>query len=120
MRGTARKNHVYAHAVPEMIGLGDSRITASTMPRATPIAIASTVSSSVVRTPPSTGGANMLSSMKRHWNAGLVTSMLTNIATSTATTAVATQRPGCRTGTALITSGSDGASVRGTVTTRSG
>ena len=52
-----------------------------------------------------TAGRNMLSSMKRHWNASLVTSMWTNIAATIARTTVATHRPGCRTGTAVMASG---------------
>jgi hypothetical protein len=75
------------------------------IPSATPMTIDSTVSSSVVRTPSMTGGRNMFSSMKLHWNASLVTSMWTNIATMIARTTIATQRPGCRTGTALMASG---------------
>ena len=39
--------------------------------------------------------------MNDHWNAGFVTSMCTNIADSSSTTALATQRPGCRTGIAV-------------------
>ncbi len=104
-RGTARKNQVYAHATVEMIGFGDSRMTAMTMPSRTPRIIASTVSSRLVRTPSSTGGRNMLRNMNRHWNASFVTSMCANIATSTAMTASAAQRPGWRTGTARMGSG---------------
>ena len=78
---------------------------AITIPSATPMIIASTVTISVVRTPSMTGGRNMLSSMKRHWNASLVTSMWTNIAATMARTTIATHRPGCRTGTAVMASG---------------
>src|SRR5512132_3818640 len=78
---------------------------AITIPSATPMIIDSTVSSSDVFTPSMTGGRNMLSSMKRHWNASLVTSMWTNIAATMARTTIATQRPGCRTGTAVMASG---------------
>src|SRR5215213_9571178 len=80
-------------------------MTAITTPRATPMIMARMVTSSDVRTPSMTGGRNMLSNMKPHWNAGLVTSMWTNIATRTAMTTMATQRPGWRTGTALTVSG---------------
>ena len=69
------------------------------------MSIASTVMISVVRAPRSTAGVNMLSNMNSHWNTGFVSSMCTNIATSTAMTAAAIHRPGCRTGTALICSG---------------
>ncbi len=43
--------------------------------------------------------------MNDHRNRSLVTSTCMNIAASTASTAIITQRPGCRTGTALIGSG---------------
>ena len=56
--------------------------------------MASTVMISVVRAPRRTASLNMLSTMKSHWNTGLVTSMWTNMAASTAMTAAATQRPG--------------------------
>src|SRR4029453_179600 len=78
---------------------------AITIPSATPMIIASTVTISVVRTPSMTGGRNMLSSMKPHWNASFVSSMWTNIATTMARITIATQRPGCRTGTAVMASG---------------
>src|SRR3954453_22202734 len=86
-------------------------MTASTTPSRTPSTIASTVMTNVVRAPRRTAGVNMLSNMKDHWNTGLVTSMWTNIATSTAMTAVAIQRPGGRTGTARIGSGGAGRAV---------
>ena len=54
----------------------------------------------------------MLSTMKSHWNTGLVTSMWTNMAASTAMTAAAIQRPGWRTGTARICSGGAGVVLR--------
>ena len=57
-----------------------------------------------VRTPLKTGGVNMLSNMKPQLKASLVTNMCTNIAARTASTAIATHRPGCRTGTALTAS----------------
>jgi hypothetical protein len=79
---------------------------AITIPSATPMTIDSTVRVSDVRTPSMTGGRNMLSNMKRHWNASLVTSMWTNIAATMARTTIATHRPGCRTGTAVMASGS--------------
>src|SRR6266545_3521806 len=67
--------------------------------------IARTVRISDVCTPSTTGGRNMLSNMKRHWNALFVTSMWTNIADRIAMTTMATQRPGWRTGTAVTASG---------------
>src|SRR5829696_7429669 len=78
---------------------------AITIPRATPMTIDSTVRVSDVRTPSMTGGRNMLSSMKPHWNASFVRSMWTNIATTMARMTIATHRPGCRTGTAVMASG---------------
>src|SRR4029453_16565686 len=78
---------------------------AITIPSVTPMIIDSTVRVSDVRTPSMTGGRNMLSNMKRHWNASLVTSMWTNMAATMARTTIATQRPGCRTGTAVMASG---------------
>src|SRR6476469_300014 len=67
--------------------------------------MARTVMTSVVRAPRSTGGRNMLSNMKRHWNTSFVSSMCTNMAISSAMSPAAIQRPGCRTGTARISSG---------------
>src|SRR5215216_248988 len=87
------------------MGFGDSRIMAITIPSATPMIIDSTVRRSDVFTPSMTGGRNMLSSMKLHWKASFVTSMWTNIAATMARTTIATQRPGCRTGTAVMASG---------------
>ena len=72
----------------------------------------------VVRAPRSTAGVNMLSNMKLHWNTGFVSSMCTNIAMSTAMTAAAIHRPGCRTGTALICSGGAGRVVVSVVMAR--
>ena len=57
------------------------------------------------RTPSRTRWSNRYFPTVSHRNLGLVTTLLTSIATSTASTATATQRPGCRTGTALISSG---------------
>ena len=73
-----------------------------------PSAIARTVMMRTVRTPLKTGGVNMLSNMKPQLKASLVTNMCTNIAARTASTAIATHRPGCRTGTALTASGGAG------------
>src|SRR6266508_219620 len=93
------------HAAPESTGFGERRITAITTPSVTPMTIARTVRISDVCTPSTTGGRNMLSNMKRHWNALFVTSMWTNIADRIAMTTMATQRPGWRTGTAVTASG---------------
>ena len=49
--GVPRKNQMYSQLPPETSGLGDSRMTDSTSPSTTPIAIAMTVSSSVTRRP---------------------------------------------------------------------
>src|SRR5918993_952686 len=78
---------------------------AMTTPSATPMTIDSTVRVSDVRTPWRTGGRNMLSNMNCHWNASFVSSMWTNIAATMARTTIATHRPGCRTGTAVMASG---------------
>src|SRR4051812_8617647 len=90
------------------------------MPSRTPTAMARTVMINVVRAPRSTGGRNMLSNMKPHWNTGFVTSMCTNISARTAMTAAATQRPGCRTGTARICSGGAGRVVLSVVMSADG
>ena len=92
-------------------GLGDSRITARMMPSVTPISMEKIVSRIVPRTPAMIGGRNALSTMNAHWKWSFVMSMCKNIETSTARTAIATQRPGCRTGTALIGSGRARSSV---------
>ena len=63
--------------------------------------IDSAVSTRVFFAPLSTGAEKALSRMKPHWNAVFVTSMCTNMADSSSTIALATQRPGWRTGIAL-------------------
>ena len=82
--------------------MGDSRITASSTPPTIPIAIDSTVRISVLRRPRSTGSENRYWPTTSHWKFGFVRNEWTSIATSTTITTTATQRPGCRTGTALI------------------
>ena len=105
-RGTARKNQVYSQATTRRIGLSDSRITAMTTPSVTPMSIARMVIRIVPRTMPwMTGSLNMLSNMNDHSNLSFVTSRCTNMAVRTASTATATHRQGCRTGTALMGSG---------------
>src|SRR5579859_3010197 len=96
---------MYTHAPPLSSGLGDSRRTASTVPRMTPIAMATTVSSSVRPSPAMISCAAKYWPTVSQWNRGLVTSACTSIANSTRTTAAGTHRPGCLTGTALISSG---------------
>lgn len=49
--GVPRKNQMYDHAIDEVTGFFDRRITASRMPPTTPITIDRTVSSSVWPTP---------------------------------------------------------------------
>src|SRR5689334_18080312 len=90
-------------------------MTATTMPSSTPSSMASTVMINVVRTPRITGGRNMLSNMNPHWNTGFVSSMCTNMRASTAMTAAATRRPGCRCGTARICWGGAGRVVLSSV-----
>jgi hypothetical protein len=46
-RGTARKNQMYAQATTLSSGLGESRMTASTTPSATPMSIEKMVSRTV-------------------------------------------------------------------------
>src|SRR5918998_1633864 len=102
----ARKNQVYSQDTPRRTGLSDSRITARMTPSATPKIIASTVTRMVPFQNPSTTGDWIITSKTNgQSNAGLLTSRFTNIAASTASTAMATQRPGCRTGFARISPG---------------
>ncbi len=76
------------------------------MPVLTPSSIASTVTSRVpISRPLTTGSANMESSTNGQLKDSLVSSMLTNIATSTAMAATASHRPGWRTGTASMRPG---------------
>ena len=49
--GVPRKNHMYNQLTLDTTGLGDSRITAITMPSTTPMSMASTVSSRVTTIP---------------------------------------------------------------------
>ena len=82
-RGTARKNQTRTpRHHRDRTGFGDSLITASRMPRATPMIIDSAVSTRVsLRRRLSTGAEKALSpGLKPHWNAGFVTSMCTNMA----------------------------------------
>ena len=76
------------------------------------MAIEAAVSHSVVQTPCTTGSVNAFWDWNCHAQFGFVRTLLTAIATSTAMTATATHRPGCRTGTALIGAGRVSRSVR--------
>src|SRR6266536_3718445 len=80
---------------------------AITIPRLTPMSMEKMVSRMVPRSPSSTGGLNIILSLKMydHWKCSFVISRWTNIASRTASIPTATQRPGCRTGTALIAAG---------------
>ncbi len=49
--GVPRKNQMYSQLAPDTSGFGDRRMTASNTPSTTPIAIAITVSSIVIRSP---------------------------------------------------------------------
>ena len=106
-----RKAHVYSHAAEDSSGLLLSRITATRTPSPSPMTIEATVSQSVLRRPSRTGPVKALS----RWNAqpqlGLVSTLLTAIASRTASTATVIQRPGCRTGTARMDPGRASASV---------
>src|SRR5882757_8294747 len=112
--GVPRKNHTYDHADPDTTGLGDSRMTASTVPSTTPITMASAVSSSVATSPCITVPVVKYFLTRPQRQAGLENSVCTSIAASTATE---THRPGCRTGTAVIRSGAadPATSVPGTI-----
>src|SRR4051812_2396783 len=85
-------------------------------PPTTPTIIDSTVTSSVpFRKPLITGCWFIAWKTKCQSNALLVTNRCTSMATSTAITAIATQRPGCRTGTASIAPGRSAAEAAGRV-----
>src|SRR5262245_28590464 len=105
---------MYTQLDPLTSGFGDRRITASTMPKAMPIAIAITVSSMVSTSPSSTRRE------KKYWPTTpqpkpfSVTRPCTNMAASTAMTTEATQRPGWRTGTALMSAGPAAGGTSGT------
>jgi hypothetical protein len=75
---------------------------ASAMPPTMPISIDSTVRINVLLSPLRTGPENRYRPTTSQRNPSLVRIVLTSIAASTASTAIAPQRPGCRTGTALI------------------
>src|SRR5689334_15094462 len=81
------------------------------MPSATPRTIDKTVSTRVFFAPLITGAEKALSLMNDHWNAGFVTSMCTNIADTSTTPALATHRPGWRTGIALTSARVDAVGV---------
>ena len=70
-----------------------------------PMSIDSTVRISVLRRPLRTGPENRYLPTTSQRKPSLVRIVLTSIAPSTASTAIATHRPGCRTGTALIGAG---------------
>src|SRR5215212_2034392 len=80
-------------------------MTASTTPRTTPMAMATTVSSSVSTSPCRMRPENSVSPTTPHSKRGLVASERISAAETTSTTAAATHRPGWRTGTASIASG---------------
>ena len=88
------------------MGLSDSRITAKITPKVTPKTIARIVTRMVPFQKPSiTGLWTIASRTNGQLNAGLKINMLRNMSASTAITAMATQRPGWRTGVALISPG---------------
>ncbi|WP_452176591.1 hypothetical protein [Kitasatospora saccharophila] len=91
--------------MPESTGFFDSRMTASSTPPTTPISMDSAVSSRVTQMPCTTVGSRSVAPTKSQSSAGLVSRTCSSIAPSTATTATETQRPGWRTGTALMVSG---------------
>src|SRR5882757_543497 len=111
--GVPRKNQMYPPATLVSTGFGDSRMTARISPPIAPIAIASTVSIRVLRSPLSTTSENMYWPTTGQLNRGLVKIAFTNCAASTASTTTDTQRPGWRTGTALIGAAPVGAELAG-------
>src|SRR5436190_19368737 len=103
--GVARKNQMYSQLAPETSGLGDSRMTASSTPSSTPMVIALTVSSSVMTTPSRMRWSNRNSPTTCHSSCLFVATEWISEAANSRIRAPATQRPGRRTGTALISSG---------------
>ncbi len=96
-----------------MIGLGDSRMTARTMPSTIPMAMATAVSSSVTSSPRRTRDENRYWPTTSHWKRGSRlpprstvenASEWTSMAASTSRTAALTHRPGWRSGTAVSVS----------------
>src|ERR1700682_1912769 len=103
--GVALKNQIYSQLVADRSGLVDSRITASTTPKITPIAIALTVSSSVSSTPSRILWSKRYSPTTCHSIRLLVATEWTSEPPNIRIRAAEAQRPRCRTGTALISSG---------------
>ena len=68
--GVPRKSQMYVHAAPETSGFGDSRITASSTPRAIPITIDAAVSSSVTTRPSRIRGEANQWAISPHWKRG--------------------------------------------------
>src|SRR5918998_1078753 len=102
----ARKNQVYSQDTPRRTGLSASRITARMTPSATPKIIASTVTRIVpFQNPSTTGDWIIASKTKGQSNAGLLIRRFRNIAASTASTAMATHRPGWRCGLVDVAEG---------------
>lgn len=91
--------------MPESSGLGESRITARMMPPTTPMIMASAVSSNVTSMPCTMLSWKRYFPTMSHLKAGLVKRALSSIAASRAMTTAPAQRPGWRTGTALMVSG---------------
>src|SRR4051795_5421791 len=85
--------------------MGESRIPASTTPSTTPMTIEMTVSSMVTSRPCSTWLEVKYWRTRSHSKRGFVATERPSATARIATIATAIQRPGCRTGTALISSG---------------
>ena len=96
---------MYSELARASSGFGERRITARTIPSTMPIAIAITVSSIVTRRPSRIRSSNRYSPTTSHWKPDAVTIERTSAAATRRMIAAAIQRPGCRTGTAFMSSG---------------
>ncbi len=103
--GVPRKNQMYVQATADTIGFGDRRMTASRIPSTMPIAMAMAVSIRVFSTPCRIELSNRYCRTTDQLISGLVINQCSSCATSTRMIAADTQRPGCRTGTAVMISG---------------
>src|SRR5512133_1968754 len=117
--GVPRKIQMYSQLAPETSGLGERRMTASTIPSAIPIAIDVAVSSSVTTTPSRMRREKNQSPTIPHPNRLFVAIELASATVRNRRIAVATQRPGWRTGIALISSALTGSAVSVAITPQS-
>ena len=87
------KNPMYAEQALDTTGFGESLPTASTTPSSRPTSIASTVNTTVFLNPVRIDALWKYPKTTLHWKFLLVSSVCTNMASSTTTTTVDTQRP---------------------------